>query len=94
MEDFSAPNVTTGFAGRRGASVNSWSELEDSSLSELSDESFASESDSSGSIGAGRRKLAGASVISASDPLSVLAAPAEEGLDSILPRFLLPKPMG
>ena len=94
VEGFSALGVTTGFAGRRGAPVISWSELEESSLSELSEESFSSESESSDSIEAGRRKPAGVSVISASDPLSVLAASAEEELDSILPRFLLLKPMG
>ena len=94
VEGFSALGVTTGFASRRGASVISRSELEESPLSELSDESFSSESESSGSVEAGRRKPAGASVISASDSLSVLAASAEEELDSILPRFLLPKPMG
>jgi hypothetical protein len=94
VEGFSALGMTTGFAGRRGAFVISWSELEESSLSELSDESFSSESESSDSIEAGRRKPAGASVISASEPLSVLTASAEEELDSILPRFLIPKPIG
>jgi hypothetical protein len=94
VEGFSAFCVTTGFAGRRGASVISWSELEELSLSELSDVSFSSESESSDSTEAVRRKLAGAFIISASDPLLVLAAPAEEELDSILPRFLQPKPMG